>query len=329
MRKAPHTTPVSARTWRPLALSPLWIIINDQAYAVSDAINGQYHKILEFDGFADGETYRVQVIFESGQKWIDPALVTAMAAAEIAKEADAIAKANAGLLDRNFVFGSIQVSPAGIPDRVMPEFMAITLANKLTSKTLAQIEVFIDFQPVAKLNLATNLAPFNGFYTFVAAEGRPGNQSAVGGANGSEGGVINLVLRAATRDNIAAINAAAQWLTIELKYKFEGTSLAPDVAHDEIDRIWFGINNASFPRQQTAAEVTAIANARAAATPGPVIIISNIASFDAAANRFEDGGGKEVAVPNGSIVLLTQAIYDAAVADAEFTPNPNAVFLTR
>ena len=63
--------------------------------------------------------------------------------------------------------------------------------------------------------------------------------------------------------------------------------------------------------------------------PGPVVIVSNIASYDATANRFEDSSGGEVTVPDGSIVTLTKAVYDAAVADSGFTPNTNAVFLTR
>ena len=67
----------------------------------------------------------------------------------------------------------------------------------------------------------------------------------------------------------------------------------------------------------------------AATTPSPVIIVSNIASFDAVQNRFEDSSGDEVVVPDGSIVTLTQAVYDAAVADAQFTPNAKAIFLTR
>ena len=79
----------------------------------------------------------------------------------------------------------------------------------------------------------------------------------------------------------------------------------------------------------TTAEATAIANARAAVTPSPVIIVSNIASYDATQDRFEDSSGAEVVVPNGVIVSLTQAVYDAAVADAGFTPNVNSIFLTR
>ena len=79
----------------------------------------------------------------------------------------------------------------------------------------------------------------------------------------------------------------------------------------------------------TVAEATTIANTRAAAVAGPVLIISNIASFDTTQNRFEDSSGNEVVVPNGAIVTLTQAVYDAAVADTDFTPNANAIFLTR
>ena len=45
-------------------------------------------------------------------------------------------------------------------------------------------------------------------------------------------------------------------------------------------------------------------------------------------NRFEDGAGDEVTVPNGSIVFVTDAIYAAAVAAAGFVPNPAAFFFT-
>ena len=68
---------------------------------------------------------------------------------------------------------------------------------------------------------------------------------------------------------------------------------------------------------------------RVRAVAGPVIIVSNIASYDAGQNRFEDSSGDEVVVPNNSIVTLTQAVYDAAVADSDFTPNQTAIFLTR
>ena len=77
------------------------------------------------------------------------------------------------------------------------------------------------------------------------------------------------------------------------------------------------------------AAVDARVRAVAPTVPSAVIIIANIASFDATQDRFEDSSGNAVTVPNGSIVTLTQAVYDAAVADTQFTPNAQAVFLTR
>lgn len=71
------------------------------------------------------------------------------------------------------------------------------------------------------------------------------------------------------------------------------------------------------------------ADGRAILEGSPVIIVSNIASYDAAANQFEDAAGNGVAIPDGAIVTLPQAVYDAAVADADVTPNPDAIFLTR
>ena len=232
------------------------------------------------------------------------------------------------VLDRNYVFGSLQLSPAGIPDKVFPENIALALANKLDARTIAQIQVSLNGESVATVNTADTIAPFNGYHTVEPAQGQPGNNVSQGGADGSEGGIINLALDEADRRNLLNINSAAQWVLVEVHYKFSGTSLALDVPADESDRISFGVNNNSFPRVQTAAEVLATANARAAAVAGPVIIISNIASYDATQNRFEDSAGNEVVVPNGTIVTLTQAVYDAAVADSGFTPNAAAIFLT-
>ena len=77
----------------------------------------------------------------------------------------------------------------------------------------------------------------------------------------------------------------------------------------------------------TPAEATAIANERAAATPGPIILISNIASYDAIQHRFEDADGDLVTVPDGAVVTLARSVYDAAIADTDFTPNVNALFI--
>jgi len=57
-------------------------------------------------------------------------------------------------------------------------------------------------------------------------------------------------------------------------------------------------------------------------------LITNIASYDATQDRFEDSGGGPVALPAGSIVLTTQAIYDAAAADS-FAFPANVIFFTR
>ena len=74
-----------------------------------------------------------------------------------------------------------------------------------------------------------------------------GNNVSQGGADGNEGGVINLVLRSADRSNLRNINSAAQYVLIEIFYKFEGTSLATNVPADQSDRVSFGVNNNSYP----------------------------------------------------------------------------------
>lgn len=56
-------------------------------------------------------------------------------------------------------------------------------------------------------------------------------------------------------------------------------------------------------------------------------IITNIASYDATQNRFEDSSGNAVTVHNGASVALAESVYDAAVADAGFTPPAGAVYL--
>ena len=66
--------------------------------------------------------------------------------------------------------------------------------------------------------------------------------------------------------------------------------------------------------------------------PGPPGItatsfITNIASYDAAQDRFEDSSGNAVTLTPGGLVLTTQAIYDAAVADSFAFPT-NVLFFT-
>ena len=61
----------------------------------------------------------------------------------------------------------------------------------------------------------------------------------------------------------------------------------------------------------------------------PFLAVTNIASFNAARNRFEDSSGNEVTVPDLSMVFLEEDVYQAAAADSGFTPNPRAFFWTR
>ena len=66
---------------------------------------------------------------------------------------------------------------------------------------------------------------------------------------------------------------------------------------------------------------------RTTALPTGAEIITNIASYDAAQNRFEDSSGNAVTPTPGAIVITTQAIYDAAVADS-FAFPATVIFLT-
>ena len=70
-------------------------------------------------------------------------------------------------------------------------------------------------------------------------------------------------------------------------------------------------------------------DARVREVAGPAIIVNNIASWDAAQNRFEDSSGNPVTIPDGSIVALTKAVYDAAEADPQYARNDMAIFITR
>ena len=153
---------------------------------------------------------------------------------------------NETAIARNAVFGSVQATPPGVTGVDLPEFIGLSLYNKLTARTIIEIKVRVNGEPVATLNTATELAPFNGAATFEAAPGQPGNNVNVGGFLGSEGGIINLSLGAAARDNISNTAAAPQWLLIQIQYKFTGTSLATNVSADVEDRVSFGINNNSF-----------------------------------------------------------------------------------
>ena len=241
--------------------------------------------------------------------------------------------ANKAIVDRMSVFETYAIEPAGIPGNDFPEFMALTLSTKLVDKTITLIRVSLSGVIVA--NLVQNLTPVPPATDLAA----PFNN----GVARISGGIVNLGLNAAARANLKnAVGTNTQFIEVGISYTFSDGTTAQDRGH-------FGTNNAAFrsattdatartaaaAAQATAdaattpAEATVIANTRAAAVAGPVIIITTIASYDATQNRFEDSSGDEVVVPNGSIVTLPQAVYNAAVTDADFIPNANAVFLTR
>ena len=104
--------------------------------------------------------------------------------------------------------------------------------------------------------------------------------------------------------------------------------IAKPATAPDVDQTARNLAGAAQTRADQALSAAQTAQTRAEA-PGPVTIVSNIASYDATQNRFEDSSGNEVVVPNGSIVTLLQTVYDAAVTDSDFTPNANAIFLTR
>ena len=92
------------------------------------------------------------------------AAAAAKAAADAAQgdadTAGTAAAANAARLNRNRVFGDIQLHPPGIPDRLeWPEFISVALTNKLDARKLAQIRCFIHGQPVGA-TVGDQLAPF-------------------------------------------------------------------------------------------------------------------------------------------------------------------------
>ena len=194
-------------------------------------------------------------------------------------------------------WATIILTPPGIVAGAdFPASLYIAFIDKLTSKTVSQ----------ARLVVAGTQGTLHASTPLTNIE-----------ANARHGGVLRFNFDSTARGNIKnnAITSAVESITAQLTLTFsDGTTYL----HDGV----FLVNNPAL------AIVDATARAAAAAA-GPVIIVSNIASFDATQDRFEDSSGNEVVVPDGSIVTLTQAVYDAAVTDAEFTPNANAIFLTR
>ena len=230
-----------------------------------------------------------------------------------------LAQANLAKLDRFAVFGQYELNPGGISGAEPPDFIALTLSTKRTPKIISQIRVNLGGVVVADLNrIARPVSP-------VVDPLAEFNQ----GPNTYElsGGVINCTFASAS-DKRTFSNAVAgtvqrrpQFIHVEIQYTFtDGTN--------KTDRAHFGVNNNAFDLARNP-EFSSDVQTLVGSTPGPSLIVSNISSYDAAQNRFEDSSGNEVVVPNNSIVTLADAVYKAAVADADFTPNPRAIFITR
>ena len=209
-----------------------------------------------------------------------------------AAAARAIADANKAVVDRLPIFVRVSVNPQGIPDANPPAFITLTLDGKLTDRTITQIQCSIEGQNFA--NIVRNTSP-----TPPATDpAAPFNLAF------NAGGVVNGSFTSTQRDNLATqaglvSSRAAQALQGQIRYSFtEGP--------DQIDYFEFGVQNTAFRP----------------------LVVDNIVRFDATANRFEDSENNRVYIPEGADVYLTQAIYDAAVADAQFTPNPKATFIT-
>ena len=147
----------------------------------------------------------------------------------------AIADANKTAIDRLSVFGTAELSPGGVPDNSLPEFIGLRLDNKISDKTIAEIKVKIKDSTVTAISGAA-VAPFNGFAVI-------NNQSV-----GPTGGIINIATTTAIRDAFTVNTpTAAQYVRFRIEYKFEGTSLANNVAADAIDYMHFAVNNNGYP----------------------------------------------------------------------------------
>ena len=129
----------------------------------------------------------------------------------------------------------------------------------------------------------------------------------------------------ARRTQIAGFLSQSQILALFAEWtRASSTANVPnDRISDDIARVNQLVN---FLNQ---GQVDARIEALAPGIRSVVRVIATVVSYDAAQNRFEDFSGNEVPIPDGAIVTLPRTAYDAAVADADFTPNPKAIFLTR
>ena len=152
-----------------------------------------------------------------------------------AAAARAIADANQAKVDRLTVFETARLSPGGIPDNTLPEFVALELAGKVDPRRIIEVKVFFPSGISAyTLNSGDLLAALN--------EPRVVDNKSVG-----PGGILNIAFGSAARNNFSTdFGTAAQFLRVDIHYKFEGTSVAANVPPDARDYIHFGTNNNAF-----------------------------------------------------------------------------------
>ena len=177
-----------------------------------------------------------------------------------AAAARAVADANAVRVNRMTVFETAIVNPPGIPGNDFPEYLGLSLANKIDPRRIISIRVRIGGQQVAASVDTATLAPFNDLGSGELTQ--PGR-----------GGILNLTLGSAARANLKnAVSTNVQYVEGEIEYKFEGTSLQPDVLPDLIDRFHFGTNNNGYPaivgltQAQVDARIAALARTLTAKT---------------------------------------------------------------
>lgn len=153
-----------------------------------------------------------------------------------AAAAKAIADANKTKVDRLTVFSTARLIPGGIPNNTLPEFIALELAGKVDPRRIIEVKVAFPSGITAyTLNSGDLLAALN--------EPRVVDNKSVG-----PGGILNISFDAAARNNFQTdFGNAAQFLRVDIHYKFEGTSLAGNVPPDARDYIHFGTNNNAFP----------------------------------------------------------------------------------
>ena len=143
-----------------------------------------------------------------------------------------------GDLDRLAVFGSYDLNPAGIPDRVMPDYIALTLSHKRVNKIVKNIQVNIGGAVVANATRIANPVPpvTDPLVSFNLASN----------VYEESGGVLNLTWPnpAGKRNVENSLTTAQQFIEGNITYTFEDDTVIGD-------KIQFAVNNNAFRSTET------------------------------------------------------------------------------